>query len=190
MPANPPEPTFSWAKSAVCSAPGCPKELALQYKGIPFVLFMFPMKITRWPKTTTSLSRPLFHQSVTRFSQMSDCDPYLDVFLPVELSGSLLWQTTGAVLQWGEHSGGNVDVVTLHGYKTTHYFLMQPPLALNVFKPQYRLWFLYQISNLIRKKDPFPAFYILLFFFKLNLGCLFGVSPPHRRKDSRFQSEH
>lgn len=41
------------------------------------------------------------------------CVCYLDVLLPVELSGSLLWQTTGSVLQWGEHSGGNVDIVAL-----------------------------------------------------------------------------
>ena len=42
------------------------------------------------------------------------CVCYLDVVLPVELGGSLLWQTAGAILQWGEHSCGNVDVVTLH----------------------------------------------------------------------------
>lgn len=47
---------------------------------------------------------------------------YLDVLLPVELGRSLFWQTTGAVLQWGEDSGGNVDVVALNRHKQFKYF--------------------------------------------------------------------
>jgi len=45
------------------------------------------------------------------------CVCYLQVVLPVELCGLFLRQTAGAVLHWGEDSGGNVDVVTLHQHR-------------------------------------------------------------------------
>lgn len=55
------------------------------------------------------------------FRWLCVCVCYLDVVLPVELGGFLLWQTTGAVLQWGENGGGNVDVVTLHRAQIINY---------------------------------------------------------------------
>ena len=39
---------------------------------------------------------------------------YLQVVLAVQLNSFLLRMPTGAILQRGEHSGGNVYVVTLH----------------------------------------------------------------------------
>lgn len=42
---------------------------------------------------------------------------HLEVFLAVKLHSSVLWQTTGSVLQRGEDSGGDIDVVALWGEK-------------------------------------------------------------------------
>lgn len=42
------------------------------------------------------------------------CVSYLKVFVPIDGNGLVLRQTTGAVLQGGEDSSGNIDVVTLH----------------------------------------------------------------------------
>lgn len=58
------------------------------------------------------------------FRWLCVCVCYLDVVLPVELSGFLLWQTTGAVLQWGENGGGNIDVVTLHRAQIINYHVL------------------------------------------------------------------